>query len=213
MWIMTSFGILMPALRKPGTQPAGDPRDMQIRARVAAHLDVLRQEYMPTTLGPTIRGAGTDYAYRAYCTKADWADALARMALDTDYHSFKDTTHRYPGGSALHGLYLKIWSLLFAQMTTPTDRAHYDRHWRTTTTTTVSRTTRPGETVPWGDAVHWTRRHLEQLPLDDIDDLLDEIDVDIPVTRLPSGRIDHAHCDHARTRNARRRCRNRNRAR
>jgi len=207
MWIMTSFGILMPALRKPGTQPAGDPRDMQIRARVAAHLDVLRREYMPDTLGPTVRGAGTDYAYRAYCTKVDWADALARMALATDYHSFKDTTYRYPGGSALHGLYLRIWSLLFTQMTTPTDRAHYDRHWRTTTTT-VSRTQRLDE-LP----VRWNKRHLEPLPLDDIDDLLNEIDVDIPVTRLPSGRIDHAHCDHARTRNARRRCRNRNRAR
>lgn len=212
MWIMTSFGAFAPALRKPGTRPASDPREIQVRARVETHLDLLRHLYMPDTLGPTIRSAGTDYEFRAYCTRQDWADALARMALETDYHSFKDTTRRFPATDRqLHSLYLKMWSLILKELGTfsPWKRSYLDKPPVTSAfqTEVVERTTR------------WTKRHDEEnwQPIDDgfeIDWNAEDFDSEIdrvmsrPVRRN-SGQLDHSDCQHAQTNNARRRCRRR----
>lgn len=222
MWIMTSFGAFAPALRKPGTRPATDPREIQVRARVEQHLDYLRDLYMRDTLGPTIRSAGTDYEFRAYCTRQDWAGALAQMALDTDYHSFKDTTKRFPATDwQLHNLYLKMWSLILKELGTfsPWKKAYA----HTCTPYCAHATPRPSpyraETVE--TTVRWTKRHDEETwqPIDDgfeinwdADD--DEFDRQIneiltrPIRRA-SGQLDHRDCEHANTRNARRRCRNR----
>lgn len=220
MWIMTSFGAFAPAMRKPGTYAQTDPRVIQVRARVAQHLDYLRDLYMRDTLGETIRSAGTDYEFRAYCTREAWASALAQMALDTDYHSFKDTTRRFPATDrALHSLYLKMWSLILRELGTfsPWKKAYT----HTCTQYCVHSGARPSAQVETVETtVRWTKRdEYETVPIDDgfeinwnADD--DEFDWQIneiltrPVRRR-SGQLDHSDCDHAKTRNARRRCRNR----
>lgn len=111
MWIMTHFGILMPALRPKDTVLPGDERVVQIRARRAQDLNYLRDHYAPY-LGKTIALGNTDYQYRAYCTREDLADIMAKLALDMDYVKFKETAEVYHGDKKLHAVYMRIWGVV-----------------------------------------------------------------------------------------------------
>lgn len=111
MWVLTSFGAFMPALRPPETVPVGDDRVIQIRARRKIDLHRLRQNYMPD-LGPTYTIRGSDYECRADCTRAALAAALTRISLDIDYVSFKDTTTEVWQDDQLHRAYLRVWAAL-----------------------------------------------------------------------------------------------------
>lgn len=124
MWVMTSFGILMPAIRPAHTVPAGDQQTMQIRARRARDLDILRTVYMGTALGPTIRLPKTDYEYRAYCTPHAFGLALAQLAVEIDYTKFKPTTSRYRD-HRLHETYNAIWSVVIGRLSTREHREAY----------------------------------------------------------------------------------------
>ncbi len=112
MWVMTSFGILMPSLRPQGTVPVGDNRPLQVRARRRGDLDILRERYQPD-LGRTIHLRDTDYEYRAYCTLESWQRALALISADIDYTKFKPTTETKFHDKALHQLYNSLWSVIF----------------------------------------------------------------------------------------------------
>lgn len=107
MWVMTSWGILMPSLRPPATVPDGDDRVLQVRARRDRDLNILRALYLPE-LGETIHTPTFDYNYRAYCTKAQFAAAMAKVTEDIDYEKFKPTTDRF-NDNELHGVYNSIW--------------------------------------------------------------------------------------------------------
>jgi hypothetical protein len=111
MWIMTSFGILMPSVRPADLVPEGDDRVLQIRARRRRDIDILRDRYMPT-LDVTIHIPNTDYEYRAYCTREAWAAALVAMSEDIDYTKFKPTTEDKFKDKALHALYNRIWGVV-----------------------------------------------------------------------------------------------------
>lgn len=120
MWAMTSFGILMPAIRPPHTVSPKDPRTMQIRSRRAKDLDILRARYMQGTLGPNIHTPEKDYEFRAYCRPHDFAVAMAQMVLEIDYLKFKPTTERF-ADNPLHTTYNRIWGVVSAEMS--------DKHW------------------------------------------------------------------------------------
>jgi len=124
MWICSSFGILMPAIRPPKTVRPGDLRTMQIRARRARDLDTLRAQYMRGKLGPTIHTPDKDYEYRAYCTPEAFAFAVAAMTMEIDYLKFKPTTDRYEDDE-LHAVYNRMWSVVMAGLSTPRHRREY----------------------------------------------------------------------------------------
>lgn len=124
MWAMTSFGILMPAIRPPHTVAFGDDRTMQIRARRARELDILRAKYMPGKLGPNLHTPDKDYEYRAYCTPEAFALAMARMVTEIDYLKFKPTTDRYADND-LHSCYNRIWSVVLNELSTDKHRFEY----------------------------------------------------------------------------------------
>lgn len=109
MWIMTGFGILMPAIRPPKTIARGDLRTMQVRTRRAKDLDIFRAQYCPT-LGPTIATPEMDYNYRAYVTPDALALGIQRAVLAIDYLKFKPSTEDRYGDSELHDVYNAIWS-------------------------------------------------------------------------------------------------------
>ncbi len=125
MWLMTGFGILMPAVRPAKTIARGDDRTMQIRARVARHLDILRARYMPGTLGPTQYTASMDYEYRAYCTPHAFALAVATMITEIDYLKFKPITEDRYGDRDLHDTYNSIWSVVSSRLSTHYHRTAY----------------------------------------------------------------------------------------
>lgn len=112
MIVCTSDGVYMPGLRPPGTyDPERDPRELQVRARRRQDLEILRRTHLPE-LGKTIRLRGTDYEYRAYCTRAQWGQALARIAEGIEYVKFKDTAR----DDQLHRLYLSMWSTILTHL-------------------------------------------------------------------------------------------------
>jgi hypothetical protein len=132
MWIMTPFGILMPAalpekIREEFTREWNATPDLeylivawdlQVRTRDKRALTYLRKRYMRGTLGPTIATPEMDYDFRAYCSAVDFASAVSLMILEIDYEKFKPETERFKWGRDLHGLYNKIWGVVFT---------HYDR--------------------------------------------------------------------------------------
>lgn len=123
---MSSFGILMPAIRPPKTVARGDDRTMQIRTRRAKDLDILRAEYMRGKLGPNIHTPNFDYQFRAYCTPESWALALAQMSMEIDYTKFKPTTDRYEDDE-LHTCYNRIWGVVMNELSPV---AHQNRYWQ-----------------------------------------------------------------------------------
>lgn len=116
MWIMTPFGILMPALRPYDTiKDPNDERYLQVRARDKRALTYLRRHYMRETLGPTIGTPRMDYEYRAYCVHEDFAIAVSTMIEAIDYEKFKPETEIALGpkrGRRLHFLYNRIWGVI-----------------------------------------------------------------------------------------------------
>lgn len=122
---MTSFGILMPAIRPPHTVKYGDDRTLQVRARRAKDLDILRARYMQGTLGPSLHTPDKDYEYRAYCTPHAFAVAMMQMVLEIDYLKFKPTTLDRYEDDELHSAYNKIWSVVMGSLSTKTHQREY----------------------------------------------------------------------------------------
>lgn len=120
MWIMTNYGILMPATIP--TELAEDPAhpafgyDLQIRSRDRATLQKCRARYMVEYVTSEIVSTpDLDYEFRFYCRRHAFADAVQKMVLEIDYEKFKPTTLRKGnGGKHLHMLYNEIWQVVFA---------------------------------------------------------------------------------------------------
>lgn len=126
---MTSFGILMPAIRPPDTVKEGDECTLQIRARRAKDLDILRARYMPGTLGETIHTPKFDYEFRAYCRPQDFAEAMYLMVMEINYKKFKPTTESIYKDRELHTCYNSIWSVVMDKLSTKT---HQSEYWHST---------------------------------------------------------------------------------
>lgn len=231
MWIMASFGILMPSLRPEGTVPPGDDRLIQVRARRARDLQIFRSDYCPE-LGDIIEIPYSDYEYRAYCTHEQLAAAMARLAMDVDFVKFKPTTETKYHDKQLHGVYNRIWSLLFGAISTDAHRRRYLQGPPSHRRPTGTRAQRGQQSLNWYDdlpSVDDEMRTLGQLvgtahstDRDDERELIDAVptswDAELAeaerdaerIVRRTDGSIDHSECSHGSGRNARRRCQRRN---
>ncbi len=227
MWIMTSFGILMPAEIPAKHRKPGDEHKLQIRTRREHELTILRAQYMPKTLGPTIYTPDKDYEYRAYADRHAFGLVVAQMVTEIDYAKFKPTTHRYHDNE-LHSTYNAIWGVVSSRMSTP---EHQTTYWHSQApakpagTVYTSYTAGRTDVRSWDD---WDRREYggysgtgwaayepevwDNTPARDpaLDKLYAEID-DLIDETYGSKPMDHAGCDHSRTDNARARCRRRRR--
>lgn len=119
MWILATWGAIMPSLRK--NCPAGDDRVIQVRVRRMKDAVYFREHYLVTTIdaeAPIVTNAGTDYDARLYITPGSLADALAQMALDIDYASFKDQTTIKHKDEKLHTAYYAVWQVLYDKLST-----------------------------------------------------------------------------------------------
>ncbi len=103
MWLITPLGFFS-TVAKPGDSL------LTVRARVASDLDALRSRYLPG-LSATVAHAGTDYPFRARCTRTAWAEALGAMAHAIDYGNFKDEVARRQGHIRAK-IYAGVWSQL-----------------------------------------------------------------------------------------------------
>jgi ADP-ribose pyrophosphatase YjhB (NUDIX family) len=103
MWLFTTVGFFS-VVQKP------NEKVLTVRARVAADLDRLREQYMPK-LSKTITGKGTDYPYRATIGHSDFAQGIGQVVQDLHYSNFKDEVTKVMGYER-EGVYAKVWTVM-----------------------------------------------------------------------------------------------------
>lgn len=146
MWIMTSYGILMPAALPPEVPAFDDGWNLQVRSRDRRTLKVARKRMIERGYGSSgiVATPELDYEYRFYCRAADFAAFIGGEIAEIDYEKFKPTTDRFKGGRRLHGLYNRIWSVV---------AAHYDTFARKdATSASLPLLGRDGKPDWWDDA-------------------------------------------------------------
>ena len=118
MWVFTKHGFFSAVCARQGsggyTQPV-DPNRIMVRARVRGHLEALIKLFPDLLGGCEIQEfAGTDYAFRFFVEKPAWAQALARLAEQTDYDNFKSEVARHQGkaGAAYERSLHDVWSVM-----------------------------------------------------------------------------------------------------
>lgn len=234
MWIMAGFGILMPAERPRKTIAVGDDRTLQIRARRARDLDILRAEYMKGTLGPTLHTPKFDYEYRAYCTKEAFAVAMMQMVLKLNFGGkFKPSVLDNYQDDQLYSCYNKIWSVVMRELSTEDHRQEY---WHSVsppkgkTTTSGINITKPATTVAGTAVEPYTAAYndddntiatvidadiLDPYWYEDTvgDPVLDALYVELDQLRADAAEItDHTNCEHGTSSRSRSRCRRQQRS-
>lgn len=119
MWIMTSWGVLMPGERPKEHTPAGDNRVIQIRARRRIELERVCAFYPETGLKKEdiVYFDFTDYEFRIYATRAQFADLVSRITLDVDYVKFKSSTEKF-NEKKLHAFYNRVWGIYYDMFST-----------------------------------------------------------------------------------------------
>ena len=104
MWIFTKHGFYSAVCARQGDggheQPV-DPNRIMVRARARGHLEVLKKRFLDLLGSCEIREfARSDYAYRFFVPKSDWARVMAELVEETDYDNFKTEVGRLGGRSA-----------------------------------------------------------------------------------------------------------------
>ena len=125
-WIFLQGGLIMPSqapMDEADETLTLGYRDIQVRARLTAHLEYFIRTYMePMELdySPIELTPHMDYNARFYTTREDLAKAVAASMMDIDYRKFKPTAERidpttgkpFEHGAKYHGVLNSIWSAL-----------------------------------------------------------------------------------------------------
>lgn len=114
MWIMTKYGILMPAALPVEHRPRGlRACDLQVRSRDRDTLARVRREMRRRGLVTSaVRATPTmDYEYRVYCRREDFAEWVRGQVREIDFLKFKPAAERV-GGRDLYDLYAEIWYVI-----------------------------------------------------------------------------------------------------
>jgi len=133
VWIMTSYGILMPADLPDELVDTRFNWDMQVRARDRRTLrvTVAKMRNIKMNVSSVQATPQLDYEYRFYCDRADFAEFIRQEVLEIDYEKFKPTTESKEegGGPLLHRLYNRIWAVVLDHYDPPRPKRKKNLHW------------------------------------------------------------------------------------
>ena len=120
MWLFTQYGFFSAVCARQGDGSHGQPVDpdrIMIRARRREHLDRLLARFAEAFDGIEVHeSTATDYRFRIFVDKTDWADVLQDLGDELDYDNFKsavanrltsDTDGDYE--NALHD----VWEVMY----------------------------------------------------------------------------------------------------
>ena len=120
MWIFTQYGFFSAVCARKGDGSHGQPVDpdrIMVRARRREHLDRLLARFSDLLGSVQVHESrSTDYRFRVFVDKADWADVLQDLGDELDYDNFKsavanrltsDTDGDYE--NALHD----VWEVMY----------------------------------------------------------------------------------------------------
>ena len=106
MWVFSTSGFLS-AVEERRHDHRGE---MVIRAREASALEALRE--IAPTLTATVVYGDSDYRYRAWLGREEWAQALAELGRRITYDNFKSEVLRRQGPSRYEQALHTVWSAL-----------------------------------------------------------------------------------------------------
>lgn len=118
MWLFTKYGFFSVVCARQGDGRNGRPVDrdrLMVRARLRSHLEALKERFGGLLGQCDIREfVGTDYAYRLFVDKANWAEVLVGLSDEIDYDNFKSKVARQQGreGEAYEEALHSIWSVM-----------------------------------------------------------------------------------------------------
>lgn len=104
MWLFTNFGFFSIVCK-------GDDDELTVRSRTLGDLLRLQRHYLPQLTDP-VSGAGSDYPWRARCTRDELSEAMPRIAQHINYADFEDEVAHSLGKDRAHR-YSKVWSALY----------------------------------------------------------------------------------------------------
>lgn len=102
MWVITTRGFYSAVAHRE------EPDRLIIRARCRSDIQALR-DLLPDA--EPYRLERSDYEWRLECWAAEWASAMAVMALEVDYPNFKDAVKERQGVRRAHIL-MHVWQAL-----------------------------------------------------------------------------------------------------
>lgn len=105
MWVFTPIGFISVV------QDNTNPEFLVVRSRVRKDLATIRRRYF-NGMGAIVSNAGTDYPYRAFIAKSDFAVGMTKIVTDIDYTNFKNEVHDHQGEFRAN-VYGKVWGNLW----------------------------------------------------------------------------------------------------
>ena len=85
-----------------------------VRARVREHLEALIERFAGELGGCEIKASpGTDYAYRIFVPKSDWANVRTGLGDDLDYDNFKSAVARHQGHNQYEHALHDVWQVMY----------------------------------------------------------------------------------------------------
>ena len=106
MWVFTTEGFLSAVEERRGDHRG----EIVVRAREASALEALRE--VAPTLTPTVIYSDSDYRYRAWLSREEWAAALAELGRQVVYDNFKSEVLRRQGRTSYEDALHAVWSAL-----------------------------------------------------------------------------------------------------
>ena len=106
MWLFTVDGFVSAVEEQRGEHRG----EIVVRAREAAALAALRE--VAPTLTPTVVFSDSDYRYRAWLGREEWAQALAELGRRVVYDNFKSEVLRRQGPTSYEEALHTVWLAL-----------------------------------------------------------------------------------------------------
>ena len=104
MWLFTTIGFFSVV-----ADPA-HPDTLKVRARAREDLETLRARYLPDL--EIVETDHTDYRFRAFLHRDEWAHAVQALTADIDYPNFKAAVGQRQG-PARAKRYAKVWQVMY----------------------------------------------------------------------------------------------------
>lgn len=111
MWVFTTKGFFSVVEHK------NDPNLVVIRARVRKDVDSIKMlfEELGLKASDILESLDSDYRYRIFANRIDWASLMTKLISDMDYTNFKNAvyeTDSFEIRDKRHEAYLDIWAIM-----------------------------------------------------------------------------------------------------
>lgn len=111
MWVFTTKGFFSIVEHKK------DPNRLLIRARIRKDIDNIKMlfEALGLRVSDVLESASSDYRYRIFANRIDWASVMTHLITDMGYTNFKNAAYETDSSEIRdkrHEAYLDIWAIM-----------------------------------------------------------------------------------------------------